>query len=281
MKRLLCCLLVLCMANLLLLESAGANIKVAEKNISIKVPSQNDFEENYEYIYSLGECYGVGHLPGGLQYIPLRAVIRDSFVLSRRGFLLSVYDLIADGKIRLSPEPQNENKLDVMNYIPGGEEEIEARLKKMENMGIVTENEINGGDITKEFVANVLYRIYKPVIPYKGSVLFKDTNDIAILWAAEVGLPYFLDRPGSNIYPSATLNYYNEYRAIINYAFLYLPVEKVDNKMLYRPLDPNTLVNTQYSSDQLASMLISAPYESQGTEQYKQTIQEAKKNCQR
>lgn len=124
-----------------------------------------------------------------------------------------------------------------MDEVPGGKEEMEARLKRLIELNLVAEKEAKEGPPTKEFIANVLYRIYKDIVPYKGSIEFSDTKNPALNWAGEVGLPYFLSRQKNPIYPNQEMIMPDQYFAVIHYAYLYLPRKKVGNQYQYNTLD--------------------------------------------
>ncbi len=141
---------------------------------------------------------------------------------SNEGLFLFLYELIyEDSEAWLSE--------DIVRYDGDKEvifhdtlEERKLRIQRLLNDGYVTSEEVNQTAITKELVANILYRIYRKYIPFKKSVDYTDTENEAVEWAAEIGLPYFIFKSGYSIYPEKTLSV-NEYSTIVTYVYLYLP----------------------------------------------------------
>ncbi|NGQ94127.1 hypothetical protein G3578_02930 [Brevibacillus sp. SYP-B805] len=127
-----------------------------------------------------------------------------------------------------------------------GEIEMRARVQALIDAGFVLPEEVAGERImepaTKTFVANVLYRALHEVRPYKGSVAPLDTQDIAVRWAIEVGLPGFDVDPRGNVYPDVRLQMTpgpNDvvgeypYRLLFMYVQRLLPSKWVDGKWQY------------------------------------------------
>ncbi|MFY0543646.1 hypothetical protein [Brevibacillus sp. H7] len=146
------------------------------------------------------------------------------FRTSKKGFLLDVFHWIGilspvyrEGidLIELDKQiNQEQAKQDPTNPYSGrwsellqkrGQINLQARLQALINAGYVTPEEIDDEPATKQFVANVLYRMFQDVRPYKGSVKLQDTDDVALLWAVETGLPGFEADGKGNIYPNTRL----------------------------------------------------------------------------
>lgn len=142
----------------------------------------------------------------------------DTFALTKKGFLLSLYNWIGV----LSPVyPQGYNPADIDRQIaqasPYSDEwstlremraqkNLQARLQALIQAGYLQPQEIGEGWATKEFVATVLYRMFKEVRPYQGSVAPIDSQSIAVRWAIEVGLPGFAPDQNGKIFPQNLLS---------------------------------------------------------------------------
>ncbi len=139
---------------------------------------------------------------------------------SNEGLFLYLYELIyEDSETWLTEGVVNEEGLVVYyNTI----EERKLRINRLLDDGYITQEEVNKATITKEMLANILYRIYGECIPFKGSVDYTDTANFAVEWASEIGLPYFNYNSGFRIYPDEQINV-AEYSTIITYAYLFLP----------------------------------------------------------
>ncbi|MED4781893.1 hypothetical protein [Brevibacillus choshinensis] len=140
------------------------------------------------------------------------------FVSSKKGVLWNLYDLIGI----LPPHYPSDIQLDALDqridqtetYSEEGNKlretraqlQMNARLQPLIDAGYVLPGEIDDGVATKEFVANVLYRMFGGVRPYHGGIDLKDSDDVAVRWAVEVCLPGFVvDRQGY-IYPESPLS---------------------------------------------------------------------------
>lgn len=141
---------------------------------------------------------------------------------SNEGLFLYLYELIYD-------DPDEWLTKDIVMYDGDKEvifhdaaEERKLRMQRLTEDGYITSDEVNQFPITKEMVANILYRIYSKYIPFKKSVDYTDTVNEAVEWSAEIGLPYFNYRSGFNIYPEESINV-AEYSTIMTYVYLYLP----------------------------------------------------------
>jgi hypothetical protein len=152
---------------------------------------------------------------------------------SNEGLFLYLYEVIyEDSKSWLANE--------IVKYDNGREvilhdtaEERKLRIQRLLSDGYITPEEVNQAIITKETVANILYRIYGQHIPFKKSVDYTDTTNIAVEWAAEAGLPCFNYRSGFCIYPEEIINV-SEYSTIMTYVYLYFPKAQKDE---YNPAD--------------------------------------------
>ncbi|WP_289136868.1 hypothetical protein [uncultured Brevibacillus sp.] len=80
-----------------------------------------------------------------------------------------------------------------------------AHLQPLIDAGYVKPEEIDDGMATKEFVAMVLYRMFGEVRPYHGGIDLKDSEDIAVRWAVEIGLPGYVVDEKDYIYPQFPL----------------------------------------------------------------------------
>lgn len=139
------------------------------------------------------------------------------FATSKKGFLWNMYHFI--GILPPSyPSDLNLDELDerIKQADSFSNEELElkktraqiqmnARLQPLIAAGYVKPEEIDDGVATKEFVATVLYRMFGEVRPYHGGIDLKDSEETAVRWAVEVGLPGFVvDREGY-LYPQSPL----------------------------------------------------------------------------
>jgi len=204
---------------------------------AVIIPTKNDFEENNQFFYCRQIMNNLDFM------ISLPHSVTEPFEFSRTGFLIYVYNLVADGKNRLSPLPED----DIQRFLGDGwEEEVEQRLNKLLELNIVKKDEINDEPITNEFVANILYRIYKPVIPYKGSLVYTDTTNEALFWAGEMGLPFYTSRSGYQIFPDTDLSHPIDYKTVLSYVYLYLPIDKVNGKFNYHQIEINDLGELDY-----------------------------------
>ncbi|MFM1655128.1 hypothetical protein ACI7RC_23995 [Brevibacillus sp. B_LB10_24] len=77
--------------------------------------------------------------------------------------------------------------------------EAEARIQALIDQGFVLKEEAEDpeAELTKTLVAHVLYRMFQNEVPYQKRKAVANTDDIALRWAVEVGLPgYQLDEKG-------------------------------------------------------------------------------------
>lgn len=145
-----------------------------------------------------------------------------NFHTSRKGFLLTLFNWIG---VLPPVYPENFDPVDLNKKIAAvepdayngskewfnllrqrGEINLQARLQAMVKAGYVKSEELTEGPANKQFVANVLYRMFKEVRPYKGSVKLNDTQDLALHWAVEVGLPGFEIDSQGRVYPESYLS---------------------------------------------------------------------------
>jgi hypothetical protein len=190
---------------------------------SIKNPYPEELKKTHQY--HLGSYFE--DCNGGYASEKVRGAL-EVWETEKVGFLFALYDLIGGMPPvyppGYNPEEMNrriaEAKAKSDAYFPytkesydlhlqRGEIEMRARVQALIDAGFVLEEEVEGERIkdpaTKAFVANVLYRAWKEVRPYKGSVAPLDTQDEAVRWAIEVGLPGFdVDQRG-NVYPHVRL----------------------------------------------------------------------------
>ncbi|WP_134683909.1 hypothetical protein [Brevibacillus migulae] len=145
-----------------------------------------------------------------------------NFNTSRKGFLLALYnwigllppvypqnvDLEGLNKKIAAAEPSDYNGSEEWRKLlqQRGEIQLQARLQAMVQAGYVKPEEITEEKATKKFVANVLYRMFKDVRPYKGSVKLNDTQDLALHWAVELGVPGFEIDSQGKVYPENLLS---------------------------------------------------------------------------
>ncbi|MDN9010340.1 hypothetical protein [Brevibacillus laterosporus] len=162
-----------------------------------------------------------------------RGFMMDEFYVSRNGYLLALYNQIGV----LDPVyPQGYDPVAIKQKIAQlrtssgweeyselrkkrGQTELDSRIKALVKAGFVKPEELNSQPLTKQFVAETLYRIYNNVRPYKGSVAPKDSQSEAVRWAIEVGLPGFHVDAKGNIHPE------NQpyYTSVLDYVHLFLP----------------------------------------------------------
>ncbi|MFG0212836.1 hypothetical protein ACFU8X_07015 [Brevibacillus porteri] len=176
------------------------------------------------------------------------------FQTSKKGFLWNVYDFIGtlppaypadvnldelDNRIRSLERLTSEDEQVVQSR---AQIHMDARLKPLIQAGYVMTNEIDDEMATKEFVATVLYRMFGATRPYHGGIDLKDSENVAVRWAVEVGLPGFeVDKEGY-IYPQSPLsmdpgpNEYGQeyaYDRLFHFITLVLPGKKTDEGWEY------------------------------------------------
>lgn len=144
---------------------------------------------------------------------------------SKMGFLLNLYHWIGilppvfpegfdaaelDRQIKAEEEKQNQSHAYNEKWSEllrkRAQINLQARLQALIDAGCVLPEEIDDGPATRQFVATVLYRMYKDVRPYKGSVKLLDTQDQALHWAVETGLPGFEIDSKGNVFPDSYLS---------------------------------------------------------------------------
>ncbi|KQL47193.1 hypothetical protein AN963_12575 [Brevibacillus choshinensis] len=162
-----------------------------------------------------------------------RGFMMDEFYVSRNGYLLELYNAIGVLEPIYPPgyDPvAMKQKIAQLQPTDGwekyselrkmrGQTELDSRIKALVQASFVKPEELNNQRLTKQFVAETLYRIYKNVRPYKGSVAPKDSQNEAVRWAIEVGLPGFHVDAKGNIYPE------NQpyYASVLDFVHLFLP----------------------------------------------------------
>jgi hypothetical protein len=201
------------------------------------------------------------HLYSASSYLEDKSgsVLDDAtFHASKMGFLLEVYNFIAilpplyqEG---YEPEQFRKKMSETEPFslewgklrVQRGEKFLQARIQALIQAGYVLPEEIDGGPVTKEFAARVLYRMYKDAVPYKGSVAPLDSADVAVRWAVERGIPgYEMDQQG-NVSPQLDLNQSQKggqqanntrgYRELFDFLRLYLPGKKTGQGWEYYQL---------------------------------------------
>lgn len=140
------------------------------------------------------------------------------FVSSKKGVLWNLYDFVGilppsypaaihldDLDQRIERE-KSSLKAELELRKTRAQLQMDARLQPLIDAGYVLPGEIDDGVATKEFVANVLYRMFGGVRPYHGGIDLKDSDDVAVRWAVEVGLPGFAVDSQGYIYPDSPLS---------------------------------------------------------------------------
>ncbi|GMQ57797.1 hypothetical protein AN1V17_21920 [Vallitalea sediminicola] len=190
---------------------------------------QNSFEENEDVYVKLSEPI----LSKARQYVDglMNSSFDHVFAHSNEGFMLCLYEALYED----SDKYLNEGKVvssdgEQIPFLDTHQERM-LRIDRLVKDGYIMEDELTV-EIDRKVIASILYRIYKDKIPFKGSVDYPDTEDIAVRWAGEVGLPTFAVNTGVKINPEGsiksdenyTLLYYpNDYLKIITYAYLMFP----------------------------------------------------------
>lgn len=201
-------------------------------------------KQNY-FTYQLADLYGESaNFKPSLYYLD-----------SGRSFLLSLYNQIGVFP-PVYPEgydPAEEDKK-IASITDAGqlqeakrrrvEIEINARLQAFIDRGYLLEGEAEG-EITKRLAANVLYRMFKDVIPYQKRKAVANTDDIAVRWAVEVGLPGFqLDEKG-RINPDEML-IHDELVGIRQFIYLFFPSKWTDRGWEYYQFELNNKPEFNY-----------------------------------
>ncbi|MFS0553491.1 hypothetical protein [Brevibacillus sp. 179-C9.3 HS] len=187
-------------------------------------------------------------------YYKLYLQYRLNFLSSKKGFLWNIYHFIGT----LAPAypadvDLDQLDIDIMNTSPFSDEgralresraqiNMNARLQPLIQAGYVMPNEIDDGVATKEFVATVLYRMFGATRPYHGGIDLKDSENVAVRWAVEVGLPGFVVDKEGYIYPQTPLSmdpgpeqYAQEYAydRLFHFITLIMPGKKTDGGWEY------------------------------------------------
>lgn len=155
------------------------------------------------------------------------------YLHSNEGLLLYLYELIYEDSDKWLTDDIIMHDGDKEVIFHDTTKERALRIQRLLDDGYVTSDEVSQFPITKEMVANILYRIYSKYIPFKKSVDYTDTENEAVEWAAEIGLPYFNHRSGYSIYPEENINV-AEYSTIMTYVYLFLPKAQKDE---YNPVN--------------------------------------------
>jgi hypothetical protein len=183
------------------------------------------------------------------------------FATSKKGFLLDLYHWIGvlppvypagfdpaelERQIKMEAEKQTQSPIFNEKWSEllrkRAQINLQARVQAVIDAGYVKPEEIDDGPATKEFVANVLYQLFKDVRPYKGSVNLQDSQDPAVRWAVEVGLPGFEVDGKGNVYPNTRLRltagpdvWVEEYayHRLFDFITLILPGKKTENGWEY------------------------------------------------
>lgn len=151
-----------------------------------------------------------------------RSMFMDKLIMSsNEGFFLYLYDLIYQEEPQFMTNPRTDVETTDIYYLYDMAEERRLHINRLVEDGFISEEDLSKTELTKSDVANILYNIYKEVLPYKGSVSYADTDDVAVLWAAERSMPYFLNRSGYEIYPDQKQA--TNYLDCLKFAALYFP----------------------------------------------------------
>ncbi|MGG1663029.1 hypothetical protein [Brevibacillus sp. NRS-1366] len=209
--------------------------------VSISNPQVDAMQQGYDKVN-----YLLDFAPAGAHW-KTEYDDKAKFSASKKGFLWNVYHFIGVLPPYFPPNV-NLNELDerIKNAEGYSKEELElretraniqmnARLQPLIDAGYVKPEEIDDGKATKEFVATVLYRMFGEARPYHGGIDLKDSQDTAVRWAVEVGLPGFTVDSAGYLYPQSPLGmdpgpneYAQEYAydRLFQYITLILPGKK-------------------------------------------------------
>ncbi|WCN36855.1 hypothetical protein [Aneurinibacillus uraniidurans] len=200
---------------------------IGMSNITIANPLPVSLSE--KNAYGPGDFYG--SLADGSQ------AAHEMFYSSKAGFLVKVYQYIGI----LSPiYPAGTSEAEINRTIkvtdPISNEykaaqniRFTAMMQALIQAGYVTSEDITDANklesCSKEFIATVLYRMFKEVRPYQGTVAPTDSKNEAVRWAVEIGLPGFtLDKSG-NVHPEQMMDG-TAINTIFNFTTLFLPGKK-------------------------------------------------------
>ncbi|NQF17795.1 hypothetical protein HPY31_28425 [Brevibacillus sp. HB1.3] len=163
-----------------------------------------------------------------------RGFMIDQFVDSKNGYLFALYNEIGilDPVYPQGYDPAAISKQILEQEASGqwagdlrrkrGEMELKARIDALVQARYVQPEELKDQQLTKQFVAETLYRMYKKVRPFKGSVAPKDSQSEAVRWAVEVGVPEFQVDAKGYVYPQTQPFYTNS----LDFIQLFLPSKK-------------------------------------------------------
>ena len=140
------------------------------------------------------------------------------FVTSKKGFLWNFYQMIGIFPPAYPPNAKLAELDRQIDTVDGdsterlqarkerAELELNARIQPLIHAGYVKPEEIDDGIATREFVATVLYRAFKDVRPYQGGIDLKDSENEAVRWAVEIGLPGFPVDSKGFVFPQSPLD---------------------------------------------------------------------------
>ncbi|MCC0567338.1 hypothetical protein HN020_15460 [Brevibacillus borstelensis] len=208
------------------LEEVELFYSLLKDSLQVKNPSEAALvEKNRMSIYEIvGDLYATDSI---------RSFMIDEMYQSRKGYLLELYNHI---EVLEPVYPAGYDPVAIKQQIAQlaasgqweqysefrkkrGQIELDSRIKALVQAGFVMPEELNSQSISKQFAADTLYRIYKNVRPYKGSVAPKDSQSEAVRWAIEVGLPGFQVDAKGYIFPDQQLYY----QSMFDYIYLFLP----------------------------------------------------------
>ncbi|WP_139488742.1 hypothetical protein [Brevibacillus dissolubilis] len=179
---------------------------------------------------------------------PMQALI-DPFAFSKNGFLLEVSNLLSF----LPPAYPAGYDPTILSKRERGITELKARMQALVHAGYLMPEELDLGgfgaetiaseEASKEFAAEVLYRIFKEARPYKGSGAPKDSTNEAVRWAVEVGLPGFVPDKLGNVYPASGYHP-SDYQKAMDYIRYFLPSKKTISGWEYYSFAPSDLNQT-------------------------------------
>ncbi|MFD2370230.1 hypothetical protein ACFSO0_09775 [Brevibacillus sp. GCM10020057] len=193
-------------------------------------------------------------MDSGGSYWKLALDTNREFASSKKGFLWNLYDFVAilppafpagidldDLDRRISQaEPYSDEDRELRER--RAQLYMNARLQPLIDAGYVRPEEIDDGIATKQFVATVLYRVFGEIRPYHGGIDLKDSDDTAVRWAVEVGLPGFVVDSKGYLYPHTPLSMEPgpfehpeeyAYERLSNFITLVLPGKKTANGWEY------------------------------------------------
>ncbi|TKI56346.1 hypothetical protein E8L90_13210 [Brevibacillus antibioticus] len=232
------------------IQEAGA-ATVASYRIDYKMPTVNTLEEKEVFHSLLKDALKIKNphpasildknskslteMVGDLNGTDTpRGFMIDEFSVSKDGYLLALYNEIGilDPVYPQGYDPALISKQIAEQEASGqwgselrkkrGEMELKGRINALVQAGYVQSEELKDQRLTKQFVAETLYRLYKNVRPYKGSVAPKDSQSEAVRWAVEVGVPGFQVDAKGFVYPQSQ----PYYTSMLDFIHLFLPSKK-------------------------------------------------------